>query len=203
MKNFGRPAAIFLVLAISANLAFSQSKNVAPKEPAPNCFISEFRHIGLTVHEPILRSNQAKLWLVQNVSVCSVEKLNFINANRSSWLGTSDSTYFMTLLDSMIEYKVAGKPEMLAQIFNSLGKEGTSSLQVTSVTQAPRWQQAQSAYDTQQYQQQYQQQAYTQAQQQPVNPPAAYPQATKGGRWFVNSTVKCCSLSVLKSSLSS
>ena len=79
MKNLGRPAAIFLVLAISANLAFSQSKNVAPKEPAPNCFISEFRHIGLTVHEPILRSNQAKLWLVQNVSVCSVEKLNFIN----------------------------------------------------------------------------------------------------------------------------
>jgi len=200
MKNLGRPAAIFLVLAISANLAFSQSKNVAPKEPAPNCFISEFRHIGLTVHEPILRSNQAKLWLVQNVSVCSVEKLNFINANRSSWLGTSDSTYFMTLLDSMIEYKVAGKPEMLAQIFNSLGKEGTSSLQVTSVTQAPRWQQAQSAYDTQQYQQQYQQQqaqsaydtqqyqqqyqqqAYTQAQQQPVNPQAAYPQPAQGGR---------------------
>jgi nitrogen regulatory protein PII len=88
----------------------------------------------------------------------------------------------MTLLDSMIEYKVAGKPEMLAQIFNSLGKEGTSSLQVTSVTQAPRWQQAQSAYDTQQYQQQYQQQAYTQAQQQPVNPQAAYPQPAQGGR---------------------
>jgi nitrogen regulatory protein PII len=78
----------------------------------------------------------------------------------------------------MIEYKVAGKPEMLAQIFNSLGKEGTSSLQVTSVTQAPRWQQAQSAYDTQQYQQQ----AYTQAQQQPVNPQAAYPQPAQGGR---------------------
>ena len=182
MKNLGRHVAIFLVLVISANLAFSQSKNVVPKEPAPNCFISEFRHIGLTVHEPIVRANQAKLWLVQNVSVCSVEKLNFINANRSSWLGTSDSTYFMTLLDSMIEYKVAGKPEMLAQIFNSLGKEGPSSVQVTSVTQAPRGQQAYSAYDTQLYQQQYQQQAYTQAQQQPVNPQAAYPQPAQGGR---------------------
>jgi hypothetical protein len=88
----------------------------------------------------------------------------------------------MTLLDSMIEYKVAGKPEMLAQIFNSLGKEGTSSVQVTSVTQAPRGQQAYSAYDTQLYQQQYQQQAYTQAQQQPVNPQAAYPQPAQGGR---------------------
>ena len=182
MQNFFRLAAIFLVLAISANLAFSQSKNAVTKEPSPNCFISEFRHIGLTVHEPIERANQAKVWLAQNVAVCSLEKLNFINANRSSWLGTSDSTYFMTLLDSMIEYKAAGKPEMLAQIFNSLGKEGTPSVQVTTVTQAPRGQQAQSAYDTQQYQQQYQQQAYTQAQQQPVNPQAAYPQPTQGGR---------------------
>jgi len=110
MQNFFRLAAIFLVLAISANLAFSQSKNAVTKEPSPNCFISEFRHIGLTVHEPIERANQAKVWLAQNVAVCSVEKLNFINANRSSWLGTSDSTYFMTLLDSMIEYKAAGKP---------------------------------------------------------------------------------------------
>ena len=169
MKNLGRQAAIFLVLAISANLAFSQSKKAVPKESGPNCFISEFRHIGMSVHEPIERSNQAKLWLVQNVSVCSVEKLNFINANRSSWLGTSDSTYFMTLLDSMIEYKVAGNPEMLAQIFNSLGKEVASSVEVTSVTQAPRVPQAQSAYDTQQQYQQYQQQ-YQQQQRQQLQP---------------------------------
>ena len=91
------------------------------------------------------------------------------------------------MLETMIEYKSAGKPEMLAQIFNSLGKEGASSVQVTNVTRSPRGQQAQSAYDTQQVQQQYQQQyeqqqATTQAQQQPVNPQAAYPQATQGGR---------------------
>ena len=178
MKNLGRHAAIFLVLAISANVAFSQSKKAVPKESGPNCFISEFRHIGMSVHEPIERSNQAKLWLVQNVAACSVEKLNFINANRASWLGTSDSSHLMTTLDSMIEYKVAGNPEMLAQIFNSLGKEGTSSVQVTNVSRSPREQQAQPAYDTQQYQQQ----AYTQAQQQPVNPQAAYPQPTQGGR---------------------
>lgn len=92
-----------------------------------------------------------------------------------------------TMLETMIEYKSAGKPEMLAQIFNSLGKEGTSSIQVTNATRSPRVQQAQSAYDTQQVQQQYQQQyeqqqAMTQAQQQSVNPQAANPQATQGGR---------------------
>ena len=91
----------------------------------------------------------------------------------------------------MIGYEVAANPEMLAQIFNSLSKEETTSVQLTSVTRSPSGQQVK-------YTQQYQHQAYTQAQQQPVNPPAAYPQATKGGRWFVNSTVKCCSLSVLK-----
>jgi len=186
MRNFFQRSAIFLVLAISANLAFAQSKKAVPKEPTPNCFISEFRHIGLSVHDPIERTKQAQHWLVQNVSACTVEKLSYINANRPGWLGTSDSSHLMTTLETMIEYKSAGKPEMLAQIFNSLGKEGTSSVQVTNATRSPRAQQAQSAYDTQQYQQQYQQQyeqqAITQAQQQSVNPQAAYPQATQGGR---------------------
>ena len=173
MRNFFRPLAIFLVLPISANLAFSQSKKAVPKEPTPNCFISEFRHIGMSVHEPVERSNQAKLWLVQNVAACSVEKLNFINANRASWLGTSDSSHLMTTLDSMIEYKAAGNPEMLAQIFNSLGKEGTTNVQVTNVLRSPRGQQAQPAYDTQQLQQQqqqYQQQQQQQQYQQQANP---------------------------------
>lgn len=178
MNNLCRQIAIFLTLAISVNLAFSQSKKAIPKELAPNCFISEFRHIALSVHEPIERTNQAKLWLAQNLSACSVEKLNLININRSSWLGTSDSTNFMNMLDSIIEYKMAGKPEMLAQIYGSLGKEGTSGVQVTSVNQVPRVQQAQPVYDTQQYQQQ----AYTQAQQQPVNPQATYQQANPGVR---------------------
>jgi len=149
----------------------------------------------MSVHDPIERTKQAQLWLVQNVSTCTVEKLSYLNANRSGWLGTSDTSHLMTMLETMIEYKSAGKPEMLAQIFNSLGKEGASSVQVTNVTRSPRVQQAQSAYDTQQVQQQYQQQyeqqqamtqaqqqAMTQAQQQPVNPQAAYPQATQGGR---------------------
>ena len=169
MQNFFRLAAIFIILAISANLAFSQTQKAVPKEPAPNCFISEFRHIAMSVHEPIERASKAKMWLVQNVSACSLEKLNSINSNRANWLGTSDSTDFMMTIDSMIEYKAAGKPEMLAQIFNSPSKEVAASVQVTGATQAPRGPQAQSAYDTQQQQeQQYQQQQqqYQQQQQQ-------------------------------------
>ena len=86
------------------------------------------------------------------------------------------------MLDSMIEYKVAGNPEMLAQIFNSVGKEGVATVQITSVTQAPRA----IGYDAQTYQQQYQQpyqqQAYAQPQQQPATPQTPYPQAAQGGR---------------------
>ena len=169
MKNLSRIPIIFLFLTISVNLAFSQTKKAVPKEPAPNCFISEFRHIGVSVHEPIERASKAKMWLMQNVSACSLEKLNLINANRATWLGISDSTDFMMIIDSMIESKAAGKPEMLAQIFNSLGKEVASSVEVTSVTQAPRGLQAQSAYDAQQQYQQYQQQ-YQQQQRQQLQP---------------------------------
>ena len=182
---------IFVLLAagaISASVASAQSKKSVAKEPAPNCFISEFRHIGMTVHDPVERLHQAKQWLIQNVASCSIEKLTLINGNRASWLGTSDTSFFMTLIDSMIEYKAAGNPEMLAQIFNSAGKEGTASLQVTSVTQAPRtptydaqtYQQQHYSYQ-QQYPQQYQQQSYAQPQQQIANPQPAYPQASQGG----------------------
>jgi preprotein translocase subunit SecF len=137
----------------------------------------------LSIHEPIERSNQAKRWLTQNLTACSVEKLVVINANRASWLGTSDSSYFMNALDSMIEFKQAGKPEMAAQIYGSLAKEAASSIQVLSVTQAARAQQVQPTSDNQQQQQQQQQhQADPQAQQQPANPQAAYPPANPGGR---------------------
>ena len=60
----------------------------------------------------------------------------------------------MTTLDSMIGYEVAANPEMLAQIFNSLSKEETTSVQVTSVTRSPSGQQVK-------YTQQYQHQAFT------------------------------------------
>jgi hypothetical protein len=187
MKKPSKVLGLFLVLAITASLANAQSKKTAGKEPAPNCFISEFRHIGMTIHEPVERHNQAKQWLIQNVAACSIEKLNLINGNRASWLGTSDSSFFMTLLDTMIEYKAAGNPEMLAQIFNSAGKEGTASVQVTSVMQAPRAQSydaqlyQQQQYQQQQYQQQqYQQQSYAQPQQQTANPQSANPQAVQG-----------------------
>ncbi len=184
MKNRYLIFVLFVAGAISANVASAQSKKSVTKEPAPNCFISEFRHIGKTVHDPVERLHQAKHWLIQNVASCSIEKLNLINGNRASWLGTSDTPFFMTMIDSMIEYKAVGNPEMLAQIFNSAGKEGTASLQVTSVTQAPRT----PTYDAQMYQQQqytyqqqYQQQSYAQPQQQIANPQAAYPQAAQGG----------------------
>ena len=172
----------FTMFTLSLNAAHAQSKKAAPKEPSANCFISEFRYIGASVHDPLEREKQAKNWLIQNVAACSVEKLNLINGNRASWLGTSDSAFFMTMLDSMIEYKVAGNPEMLAQIFNSVGKEGVATVQITSVTQAPRA----IGYDAQTYQQQYQQpyqqQAYAQPQQQPATPQTPYPQAAQGGR---------------------
>jgi len=192
MDNLARFIAIFLVLTSTVNIAFSQTKKkVAKTEPAFNCFISEFRHIALSIHEPIERANQVKRWLTQNLTACSVEKLVVINSNRASWLGTSDSSYFMNALDSMIEFKQAGKPEMAAQIYGSLAKEAASSIQVMSVTQVARAQQIQPIYDNQQYQQQaYPQaqqqpaypQAYPQAQQQPAYPQAAYPPANPGGK---------------------
>ncbi len=174
---------VFVFLFCFVAKAEAQQKKAQASVPAPACFLSEFRHIALSTHEPITRSLVTQNWLAKNVMSCSIEQLNFINANRASWLGTSDSPYFAFLLDSMIEYKTANKPEMLAQIFGSLGKEGTSSVQTIGVTQLPRTQAQPLDYQQQLYQQQYlQQQAYPQAQQQPAYPQATYPQPNAVGR---------------------
>jgi hypothetical protein len=101
MKHSWRLATTFLVLTISANLAFSQSKKAVPKEPAPNCFISEFRHIGLSVHDPIERAKQAQLWLVQNVSACNVEKLEQNNHNETEILDEFKAKFGEDMINSL------------------------------------------------------------------------------------------------------
>ena len=182
-KVFKKINLLLVFCAASAGVS-AQQPSAASTQTPPACFLSEFRHLALSTHEPTARTLATQNWLTKNVMSCSTEQLNLINANRSNWLGTSDSSYFAFLLDSMIEYKLASKPEMLAQIFGSLGKEGTASVQTIGVTPVARTQ-AQPAYDyqQQQYQQQYpQQQAYPQAHQQPAYPQAAYQQPNPVGR---------------------
>ena len=186
MNSLNSKVLVLAVLIFTATGVVAQKKTSPVKAPQ-TCFLSEFRHLALSTYEPSARSAAAKDWLIRNVVSCSVEQLNLISSNRGNWLGTSDSPYFAYLLDSMIEYKLADKPEMLAQIFGSVGKEGSAGdgnagVQVIGATQPSRTP-VQPAYGyQQQYQPYQQQQAYPPGQQQPYYPEAAYPGPNAVGR---------------------
>ena len=143
MHNLGRYTAAVLALMVTVNVSFAQTKRkVAVTGPVFNCFVADFRHTVLSVHEPNERTNQAKRWLNQNLPACTLEKIVLIRNNRAAWLGTSDSSYLMYLLDSAIENKVAGNPEVLARMYSSSGIEGTARAQTMDAAQAPSTQPA-------------------------------------------------------------
>lgn len=139
--------------------------------------------MALSTHDPGTRSSLALDWLNRNAMACSLEKLTLINANRASWMGTSDSHLIAGILDSMMEFKIAGKPEMLAQIFGSLGKEGVAGVHMVVASPVPRAE-PQPTYGTPYPPQPgYPQAAYPpHYQPQPAYPQATYPQPNPEGR---------------------
>ena len=112
--------------------AMAQAKASAKTAPPANCFVSEFKQLALSTHEPIARSQSVLNWLATNVKTCTVEQLVMINTNRSAWLGTSDTAKMASILGSMIEFKVAGKPEMLNQIFGSMSVDRPDAVTISS-----------------------------------------------------------------------
>lgn len=144
MHNLGRYTAAVLALMVTVNVSYAQTKRkAAVTGPVFNCFVSDFRHTALSVHEPNERTNQAKRWLTQNLPACTLEKIVLISNNRSAWLGTSDSSYFMNLIDAAIETEVVGKPEVLARMYGSAGIEGPARAQTVDATKASPAQPAQ------------------------------------------------------------
>lgn len=111
---------------------FAQTKASAKSAAPLHCFISEFKQLALSIHDPVLRTKELMHWLGKHVTSCTTEQLVMINANKSGWLGTADTTKMSSVIESMIEFKVAGKPDMLNQIFGSMSTERTESAQVIS-----------------------------------------------------------------------
>jgi hypothetical protein len=121
-----------VALGFTTSSGFAQTKATAKSAAPLHCFISEFKQLALSVHDPVLRTKELMHWLGKHVTSCTVEQLVMINSNKSSWLGTADTTKMASVIESMIEFKVAGKPEMLNQIFGTMSNERTESAQVIS-----------------------------------------------------------------------
>ncbi len=120
MKNRG-PWWVGAILAASALPVWAQ------KGPANPCFVAQFKSLALRTHAPDARANLAKAWLERHVASCNDVQLATLLANSPNWLGTALTLEISSILEGAIEAKIAGNPELMGKLYESLGKEGQAS----------------------------------------------------------------------------
>ena len=93
------------------------------------CLVAEFKTLSLSLDDVQIRSQQARAWLQQNISRCTSEQLSAIKSNSPSWLGHALTPQLAGLIEGAIEAKISGNPALMGQLYESLGKEGKSSVE--------------------------------------------------------------------------
>jgi hypothetical protein len=106
---------------------------------AKGCFVAHFKSLALKTHNPQLRAVLAEQWLQQNTPSCTQVQLSSLQANSPNWLGSALTHDISSILEGAIEANISGNPELMARLYESLGKEGTSgSVTLTNpVARAP------------------------------------------------------------------
>jgi hypothetical protein len=121
----------------TAWLGLYSGQAMAQETQAKGCFVAHFKSLALKTHNPELRAVLAEKWLQLNASSCNKAQLSTLQANSPSWLGTSLTHEIASILDGATEASISGNPELIARLYESLGKEGHSS-SVTLTNPAPR-----------------------------------------------------------------
>lgn len=91
------------------------------------CLVANFKALALKTHNPEERTRLAEAWLHRYAPTCTNEQLSVIKANSPSWLGTGLTQELSSLMEGAVEAKIAGNPALMSQLYESSGKEGTSS----------------------------------------------------------------------------
>ena len=127
-----------ICLATTGLVLFS-SPTWAQGSPAKGCFVAHFKSLALKTHNPQLRAELAEKWLKQNTPSCTQAQLSSMQANSPNWLGTALTHDISSILEGAIEASIAGNPELMGRLYESVGKEGQSgSVTMTNpVARAP------------------------------------------------------------------
>jgi len=92
-----------------------------------SCFVAQFKSLALKTHQPQSRAVAAEDWLKKNAAACTSAQLSAIQSNSPNWLGTALTMEIASILEGAIEAKISGNPALMAKMYESAGKEGTSS----------------------------------------------------------------------------
>ncbi|WP_156343574.1 hypothetical protein [Limnohabitans sp. 63ED37-2] len=80
----------------------------------------------MKTHNPQQRAELAEKWLKQNTPSCTQVQLSSMQANSPNWLGTALTHDISSILEGAIEASIAGNPELMGRLYESVGKEGQS-----------------------------------------------------------------------------
>jgi len=111
----------------TAGLVLCAGQAWAQGGQAKGCFVAQFKSLALKTHSPQLRAVLAEQWLQLNTPSCTKVQLSALQANSPNWLGSSLTHEISSILEGAIEANIAGNPELMGRLYESLGKEGTSS----------------------------------------------------------------------------
>jgi hypothetical protein len=114
-----------ICLATTGLLLFSDPSG-AQGSPAKGCFVAHFKSLALKTHNPQLRAELAEKWLRQNTPSCTQVQLASMQANSPNWLGSALTHDIASILEGAIEANIAGNPELMGRLYESVGKEGQS-----------------------------------------------------------------------------
>lgn len=123
----------------TTGLVLFASPTWAQGSPAKGCFVAHFKSLALKTHNPQLRAELAEKWLIQNTPSCTQVQLASMQANSPNWLGSALTLDIASILEGAIEASIAGNPELMGRLYESVGKEGKSgSVTMTNpVARAP------------------------------------------------------------------
>ena len=109
----------------------------AARAQQASCFVAHFKSLVLKTHHPQSRSAVAEEWLRKNALACTSAQLSALQSNSPNWLGSALTLEISAILEGAIEAKISGNPEMMGKLYESVGKEGTSS-NITYTNPSPR-----------------------------------------------------------------
>ena len=120
-------------------LVLSSNQSMAQGIPAKGCFVAHFKSLALKTHNAQQRAELAEKWLRQNTSSCTQVQLTSMQANSPNRLGSALTNEISSILEGAIETSIAGNPELMGRLYESVGKEGQSgSVTMTNpVARAP------------------------------------------------------------------
>ena len=123
-----RPAAVQPPGQPTAPAQATPPAQAARPAAAGGCLVAQFKTVTLSQNDVEQRIRQAQDWLLRNIGRCSTEQLSAIRSNSPSWLGHALTPQLSGLIEGAIEAKASNSPALMAQLYESLGREGTASV---------------------------------------------------------------------------